>query len=76
MTHLQLEEQLQGRLTTSFTSTSHYEQRMVKAGDYRQAEGGNYVIELIRLMPTVVLEGQEGGAYQNIVGSWFILRLC
>lgn len=51
MTHLQLKGQLQGHLTTSSSPTSHYDQRMVKDGDYRRASRqgreGNYVLELI-----------------------------
>ena len=50
---------------------------MVKAADYRQAsEGGIYVdgAHWTDTHTTVVLEGQEG-AYQNIVGSCFVLRL-
>lgn len=39
MTHLQLEEHRQGRLSASFAPTSHYGQRLVGAGDYRRAAG-------------------------------------
>lgn len=40
MTHLQLEEQTPKDISRPpSTPTSHYDQRMVKAGDYRQASG-------------------------------------
>lgn len=40
MTHLQLEEQTPKDVSRPpSTPTSHYDQRMVKAGDYSQASG-------------------------------------